>query len=203
MLLGQCEPAVPGSGTTSSTVLVCSSAVVGRPVPESACSTEPCPGSPGQASRCPRLTEISTTTAPSSMVVSIDTPATVSPVVPAIPAGSYRHPSAAVEQWHLAALSIGWPDAAWPRLSCIIARESGGNPLAFNGADPGLGSFGLLQLNLSLGKSGTWALWGPALGWDSTALYDAGTNLRFGLDLYHRALRMWGNGWKPWGPGRC
>lgn len=119
------------------------------------------------------------------------------------PVGSYQHPNPNVERWHQTALDAGWPESEWKRVSCIIFRESGGIPTAHNPRDPGLGSFGLMQLNLSLGSQGTWALWGPGLGWDSSRLYDPATNLRYARELYERAKRMWGAPWRPWGPGSC
>ena len=58
--------------------------------------------------------------------------------------GHYTH---AVTRWRPTALAAGWPAAAWPRLRCIIARESGGNPRAWNRGDPRGGSRGLVQIN--------------------------------------------------------
>lgn len=118
---------------------------------------------------------------------------------PAPVAASYKHPHPDVERWHSTALAAGWPESQWKRLSCVIRRESLGQPRAHNPRDPGYGSYGLAQLNMSKGKSGTWALYSPRLGGDITALYDPLTNLTIARDLYLRAQRMWANGWKPWG----
>lgn len=109
------------------------------------------------------------------------------------------HPNPNVEQWHDEAIAVGWPEQAWPRLSCIIGRESHGDETAYNGRDPGYGSFGLTQLNMSKGRFGTWAAYAPILSGDITHLYDPTVNLAVALDLYHRAERAWGNGWRPWG----
>jgi hypothetical protein len=57
------------------------------------------------------------------------------------------HTTPAVARWRDEALEAGWSKAGWRRLSCIIARESRGNPYAYNGRDPHGGSRGLAQIN--------------------------------------------------------
>ena len=189
LLIGSCDPPTdPPPPPASSTI----------PADVPTCRTPPCPIPE------PRDTRV-LVTAPATVTAQPERITTTVPTVtvPAGPVGVWQHPDPQIEQWHQVALDAGWPESSWPRLSCIIRRESGGQPAAHNPRDPGLGSYGLLQLNLSLGNSGTWALWGPSLGWDATRLYDPATNLTYGHELYERAQRMWGAGWRPWGPGRC
>ena len=101
----------------------------------------------------------------------------------------YHHWSSNVERWHSTALAQGWSECQWYRLSCVIYRESRGNPMAHNGRDPRGGSFGLTQIN------------GVHTGWLSRLgiirypydLYTGWRNLRAAKALYNRA------GWSPWG----
>lgn len=111
---------------------------------------------------------------PSPVATSTTTSTTV------VPPGGYRHPSAAVERWHGVALQVGWAEQDWKHLSCIIQRESKGNPNARNAST----AMGLLQIVYRVHR--TWV--GP----DSTILFDPATNLRFGLKMFK------GRGWKPW-----
>jgi hypothetical protein len=97
-----------------------------------------------------------------------------------LPVAGYHHPSAAVERWHATALEVGWAEADWKHLSCIIQRESKGNPRAHNAAT----AMGLLQIVYRVHR-----VW---VGPDPTVLYDPATNLRFGLKMFK------GRGWKPW-----
>ena len=97
-----------------------------------------------------------------------------------LPPGGYRHPSAAVERWHAVALQVGWAERDWKRLSCIIQRESKGNPRAQNRST----AMGLMQILYRVHR-----VW---VGPDATILLDPATNLRFGLKMFK------GRGWKPW-----
>lgn len=104
--------------------------------------------------------------------------------------GSYVHPVGAVERWHAVALQVGWPESDWRKLSCIINRESRGNPSAHNGKDSGHGSFGLTQLNMT-GNSIRWFRNRGAF-WSTSELYNGEVNL-------HAALIMRNElGWGPW-----
>lgn len=179
-----CEPQVTTASSTTTVVSTSSTAVTSI---DQAVDVPPVP-----PQREPRITEPRDTRVPPAP------PSTDPPVV-----GVYQHPNPLVERWHQAALDAGWPEAQWPRVSCIISRESGGQPDAHNPRDPGYGSFGLMQLNLSKGQYGTWAWWGPSLGWDMTRLFDGPTNLRYARLLYERADDLWGKPWQPWGPGGC
>ena len=107
------------------------------------------------------------------------TPAT-STTTTSVPSGGYRHPNASVERWHGVALQVGWAEQDWKHLSCIIQRESKGNPQARNAST----AMGLLQIVYRVHR-----VW---VGPDATVLYDPATNLRFGLKMFK------GRGWKPW-----
>lgn len=121
-----------------------------------------------------------------------------STLTPVMPAHGYDD----VDRWHDTAIRVGWPETMWPWLACVMYRESRGDPTAYNGKDPGYGSFGLMQLNMGKGRWGTWRVYGPILGYDITTLYNPSVNLAVALDLYHRAkkarLRPWGRscGWR-------
>ncbi len=103
-----------------------------------------------------------------------------SPTTTTRPPGVYRHPSAAVERWHAVALQVGWAERDWKRLSCVIQRESRGNPRAQNRST----AMGLLQILYRVHR-----VW---VGPDATILLDPATNLKFGLKMFK------GRGWKPW-----
>ena len=109
------------------------------------------------------------------------------------------HASPAADQWHDLALEVGWTQAQWPWLACIIERESHGDPQAFNGNDPGYGSFGLTQLNIGRRM---WQRWGWTVGFDMDQMFDPQVNLEHALDLYTIAARGGrGDGRSPWGRG--
>lgn len=93
----------------------------------------------------------------------------------------YQHPNPLVERWHDLAIEQGWSEANWRRLSCVMQRESRGNPRARNPSS----AAGLLQIHYDSHK-----LW---IGPDPDLLFDPAANLRFGLQLY-RAVK-----WRPWG----
>jgi hypothetical protein len=87
-----------------------------------------------------------------------------------------------VERWHQAALQAGWSESQWPKLACVINRESRGNPLSRTGH-----YFGLLQINN--GALGYIQQAGGSSVWD---LFDGPMNLRVGYRMYLA------RGWSPW-----
>lgn len=96
------------------------------------------------------------------------------------------HPE--VDQWLDLALAVGWPSGELPKLSCVMWRESRGQPGAWNKRDPGLGSMGLVQINsVNVGflrRAGVLSSF--------YELSNPETNLR-------AALALWRNsGWSPW-----
>lgn len=105
---------------------------------------------------------------------------------------SYRHWSYNVERWHTTALNTGWSQCQWYHLSCVIYRESRGNPMAFNRYDAAGGSRGLTQIN---GVHNTWLMRAGIIRWPYD-LFNGWRNLRAAKALYNRA-----GGWSPW--GRC
>jgi hypothetical protein len=112
-------------------------------------------------------------------------PAPVTPApapTAALAPGGFRHPNAAVERWHGAALAAGWTEDEWPRLSCIIERESKGDPAAKNRSSS---ATGLLQI--------MWDVHSRWIGGASAQLLDGPTNLRLGRQLFERS-----GGWGPW-----
>jgi len=121
-------------------------------------------------------------------VVELDGSVTPAPPPPA----GYVHPWATVQRWHATALDAGWRADEWPWVSCVIRRESGGDPSAYNGRDPAGGSRGLLQIN---GSNVAWLRARGILN-EANDLYNAWTNLRAGRELY----RVYGA--RPWG-GAC
>jgi hypothetical protein len=52
-----------------------------------------------------------------------------------------------VDRWNYHALRAGWHPDELPWLRCVINRESGGNPAAYNRHDPNGGSRGLVGIN--------------------------------------------------------
>ena len=110
-----------------------------------------------------------------------------------IPPDRYRHPTPAVDRWYREALQAGWPEKDWPRLACIIHRESRGDRFAHNPRYPD-DSYGLIQLNMRAHRK--WV--GPAVGWDFTRLFDGYTNLATGRTLFDMAVGYYGDGWRPW-----
>ena len=113
-------------------------------------------------------------------------PRTTLPAPTTLPA--YVHPDPNVERWHALALSVGWPEAEWAWLSCVVFRESRGMPDAYNGRDRDR-SYGLAQLNT---KGALWG-WYVALGLtDRAQLFDPTTNLSAARAMF----RQYGR--KPW-----
>jgi len=105
---------------------------------------------------------------------------TTTPALPPLPAGTYHFANANVERWHAWALATGWADSQWPTLSCIINRESHGNPNATNSS----GATGLLQIVYSAHAA--------LVGGPRSALLAPRTNLHVGHLIYLRS------GWSPW-----
>lgn len=102
------------------------------------------------------------------------------------------------------ATKTGWPSWQQRTLACVITRESGWNPKAWNKADPGYGSLGWLQINMSKGRYGTWTYYRNMLNNNMFQLFHPETNLKVARDLYVRSVRIYGDGWRAWRPlGRC
>jgi hypothetical protein len=97
-----------------------------------------------------------------------------------VPVGPYHHPNPNVERWHAVALAQGWAEQDWKHLSCVIQRESKGNPNAYNAST----ASGLLQIVYRAHKA-----W---IGTDPNVLFDGATNLRMGYRMFHDV------GWRPW-----
>lgn len=106
-------------------------------------------------------------------------PATAPPaVVAAVGVDRYRH----------LALAAGWSAQAWPRVRCIIRRESNGNPNAYNRGDGHGGSRGLMQIN---GVHTKWLIRKGIIN-DVGDLFDPYLNLRAARAVW----RM--QGWHAW-----
>lgn len=100
----------------------------------------------------------------------------------------YAHPDPQVDQWYDTALAAGWPSDMWEWQSCVIERESQGNPGEWYRLDPSGGSRGLMQIN----GSNTGFLRRAGIIVSANDLFDPLTNLRAGLALYLEA------GKRPW-----
>jgi len=124
-----------------------------------------------------RLDGGATATAPAVRSV---TPIQVTPVY------LYFHRDPNVERWHQAALDVGWPEERWKWLSCVIYRESRGNPRAFNGRGRDE-SYGLVQINAKAHRARMIAHAGTV-----QAFFDPKVNLSFALMLYNE------QGTRPW-----
>ena len=113
-----------------------------------------------------------------AMNLTLGSPAsTTTPAVRTSPpsAPTYNGGAAGADQWYDLAMQVGWTDAQWPVLRCIISRESRGIASAKN---PNSSATGLLQI--------------LARYYPGVNLYDPETNLRTGLALYQT------RGWQPW-----
>lgn len=97
-----------------------------------------------------------------------------------------------VSRWRYTAFSVGWKSSQWRKLSCLIKRESEGDPKAYNGNDPHGGSRGLLQIN---GVHNTWLKNKGVIRYNSD-LYIPWRNLRAAYLLYKA------QGWKAWTSSR-
>ena len=97
------------------------------------------------------------------------------------------------------ALAVGWPASETPMIARIIMRESGCNPLAYNGRDSNGGSRGLFQIN------GVWC--NKTKAWPNGWLQAKGLITKCD-DLFYpdkniiSALAIWqhSGGWSPWNP---
>lgn len=106
---------------------------------------------------------------------------------PATPAAGYSHQNPDVQRWFPEFIAAGWNADQWPKVSCIIQRESRGIPTAYNGVGRD-NSYGLMQMNMLAHRN--WV--GAQVGWDFDRLFDARTNLAMAKQLYDR------DGWNPW-----
>jgi Transglycosylase SLT domain len=102
--------------------------------------------------------------------------------------------SSKVDRWKQTALNAGWKKYHWPMVSCIISRETGGNPNLYNpekqaGTPKGWGSYGLMQMYGWANRD--WLL--KFVGGDLRKLYNPFVNLKAAKKLYDM------RGWRPWG----
>lgn len=88
----------------------------------------------------------------------------------------YHHPNPTVDQWRETAIEAGWPQELWRWQSCVINRESGGQPHVKSRTS----DYGLMQINrVNLGF-----LRSAGIAWQMADLYDPLTNLRAAKALY-------------------
>ena len=109
-------------------------------------------------------------------------------------------------EYHDLAISVGWNEAQWKKLSFVMYRESRCNTMSFNKRDPNGGSRGLIQIN------GFWCR--PSRYNKNGWLQDQGTlqtcndlfipevNLRAGLAMWNYSQQRNKCGWQPWAT-RC
>jgi len=136
------------------------------------CTIAPADAAPTQTAPVSGLPAAAVATLPAAPVVPREA-TSQSPVAEPSTLPTYQHPDPNVERWHGLALSVGWPEAEWQWLSCVVFRESRGMPDAYNGRDRDR-SYGLVQLNT---KGALWG-WFVALGLtDRAQLFDPTTNL--------------------------
>lgn len=88
------------------------------------------------------------------------------------------------------ALAVGWPRKEMPRLTYVLARESGCAPTALNSADPFGGSYGLAQLN---GSNKGFFIREKLVHKSMTELFNPKKNLTAALALWKEC------GWACWG----
>lgn len=109
-------------------------------------------------------------------------------------------------EYHDLAISVGWNEAQWKKLSFVMYRESRCNTMSYNRNDPNGGSRGLIQIN------GYWCRknkYNPS-GWlqakgilsNCDQLFTPEVNLRAGLAMWNYSQARNGCGWKPWAT-RC
>lgn len=109
-------------------------------------------------------------------------------------------------EYHDLAISVGWTEKQWAKLSFVMNRESRCDPMSFNRTDPNGGSRGLIQINgfwcrpSRYNKNG----WLQDQGILSTCddLYSPEVNLRAGLAMWNYSQSRNGCGWRPWAT-RC
>lgn len=106
-------------------------------------------------------------------------------------------------QWHDLAISVGWPESEWPKLSKIMFRESRCHWSSHNKTDPNSGSRGLLQINGYWCRKSQFTAhgWLQDLGILNVCddLFNPTTNLRAGLAMWQYGEDKYGCGWRgPW-----
>ena len=109
-------------------------------------------------------------------------------------------------EYHDLAISVGWTEAQWNKLSFVMHRESRCNTMAFNKTDPNGGSRGLIQINGYWCKKNKYnpSGWLQAKGILNTCedLFIPEVNLRAGLAMWDYSQQRNGCGWRPWAT-RC
>lgn len=137
---------------------------------------------------------VTTTSTTSSTSTSTTSTSTTSTSTTTIPAGDW-----VCATLMPVALEAGFPVGELPMVDRIMARESACNPQAFNGSDPGSGSYGLMQVNGAAWCDGN--TYHP-IGWlqeqgivsSCDDLFDPLTNLRAAF-----AIRTRQDGFGAWG----
>lgn len=153
------------------------------------CTIAPADAAPTQTAPVSGLPAAAVATMPAATVVPRTT-TTIAAATTTVP--TYQHPDPNVERWHDLALTVGWPDAEWQWLSCVVWRESRGMPDAYNGRNRDR-SYGLVQTNT---KGALWG-WFVALGLtDRAQLFDPTTNLYAARAMFLQFGR------KPWAADR-
>ena len=109
-------------------------------------------------------------------------------------------------EYHDLAISVGWTEAQWRKLSFVMNRESRCNTMSFNKTDPNGGSRGLIQINGYWCKKNRYSPngWLQAQGILNTCedLFNPEVNLRAGLAMWNYSQQRNGCGWRPWAT-RC
>ena len=109
-------------------------------------------------------------------------------------------------EYHDLALSVGWNEAQWKKLSFVMYRESRCNTMSFNKTDPNGGSRGLIQINGYWCKKNKYnpSGWLQAKGILNTCedLFIPEVNLRAGLAMWNYSQERNKCGWRPWAT-RC
>ena len=105
------------------------------------------------------------------------------PTTPAPPVtvAGYVYPDANVQRWYATAIEAGWFTADWPWLSCVIHRESRGDPNVIYIASRDR-SYGLVQINARAHHTAMVAYAGS-----EQAFLDPLVNLSFARLLYDQA----------------
>ena len=105
-------------------------------------------------------------------------------------------------EYHDLAISVGWTEAHWKKLSFVMYRESRCNTMSFNKRDPNGGSRGLIQINGYWCKKNKYnpSGWLQAKGILNTCedLFIPEVNLRAGLAMWHYSQERNKCGWQPW-----
>ena len=109
-------------------------------------------------------------------------------------------------EYHDLAISVGWSEAQWKKLSFVMYRESRCNTMSFNKTDPNGGSRGLIQINGYWCKKNKYnpSGWLQAKGILNTCedLFIPEVNLRAGLAMWNYSQQRNKCGWQPWAT-RC